>query len=75
MNVIPATFRAYDGIRNASAAASLADGTFGVLLETPDGTVMDRVAVSEYADTACQDGDGAVHQHGAADGFDRTIDR
>ena len=38
----------------------LADVTFGVLLQSDDRLLVDRVAVSSHRDTACQDGDSKL---------------
>lgn len=46
---------AYPGEADARLNGSLANVEFGVLLRTADGALVDRVAVSAHADSACQD--------------------
>lgn len=46
--------RDYSGDANARLAGSLANVEFGVLLRTADGALVDRIAVSAHADSACQ---------------------
>ncbi|MFZ2963095.1 MAG: lamin tail domain-containing protein [Rhodoglobus sp.] len=48
------------GTADARFEHGLADVTFGVLLQSDDRRLVDRVAVSSHRDTACQDGDSKL---------------
>ncbi len=47
----------FTGKADATYGTQLADVTSGLYLETGDGQLVDRISVSAYADSACQDGD------------------
>ena len=47
----------FTGSADATYGTELADTTSGMYLATGDGLLVDRIAVSAYADSACQDGD------------------
>jgi hypothetical protein len=47
----------YTGAADARYATSLADVEFGVMVRDAEGAVVDRVAVSHFDDSACQDED------------------
>ncbi len=47
----------FTGTVDATYGTQLADITSGLYLATGDGGLVDRVAVSAYADSACQEGD------------------
>ena len=48
---------AFGGPANLTYPTGLADVTSGALVQTADGHLVDRIAVSAYADSACQSGD------------------
>jgi hypothetical protein len=50
----------FEGPAQARLANGLADVTFGVLLQSGERRLVDRVAVSSHRDTACQDGDAKL---------------
>lgn len=50
----------YVGDPDARLSGSLGNVDFGVLVRDADGRLVDRVAVSSYADSACQDGDAKL---------------
>ena len=47
----------FTGEADATYGTQLADITSGVYLATAEGALVDRIAVSAYADSACQEGD------------------
>ena len=47
----------FTGMADATYGTQLADVTSGLYLATAQGELVDRISVSAYADSACQDGD------------------
>lgn len=65
----------YAGETPARLNSSLADLEFGVLLRDGDGDLVDRVAVSAYGDSACQDPKlPAIHDAVAGESHQRVGD-
>ena len=50
----------FTGTPDARLTHSLADVTFGVLLQTDAGRLVDRLAIASHADSACQEGDSKL---------------
>ncbi len=50
----------FTGDSQASLSTQLANVTFGVMVRTDEGLMVDRVAASHHGDSACQDGDAKL---------------
>ncbi len=65
----------FTGESDARLAGSLGNVEFGVLVRSAEGQLVDRVAVSHYGDSACQEGDEklpAVLDPVSAESYQRT---